>query len=219
MYEVKICKGFRSLDGTAYELNRAERIVGLWPRVIAFLAISLLLSAYSTYIGVGQESLSKYIYDVSSGQFAAMKGLFGIGQVIQGVIKTALFMFFSAIIFWIFTDLEFRKLLVVQLFPTAVYLAEKIVLLPLRFYFGIDTVSSPFSFGVIAQYIFNNEWLHHFFAMISIFAIWIIYIQYRYLIKISDKSKKVIFSIVIFTNLFIWLFASLFSYIKFEVLL
>lgn len=218
-FQVRPLRGLFSPYVTAHQLNQAEQIRGVWTRTSILLALSLILSVISAYFGVGNESLSRLIYDVSPSEFENMKAVFGIGQVLQGVVITTIFIFFPAFVFWVFTDIEYRKLVVIGLMTAAITLIEKLILIPLQVFWGIDKASSPFGLGVAAQYLTGLEFLIYLLGMVSIFSIWIMVVQYKYLKVITEKSRGLILVITISTNLFIWIFSALFSYIKFEVML
>ncbi|MDF1508163.1 hypothetical protein PZE06_08195 [Robertmurraya sp. DFI.2.37] len=217
-YQVQIWKGLTSPYVSAHQINKAEKLNGIWKWTVRLLLISLILSGISAYLGIGNESLSKLIYDTTSSEFQTIKGLFAIGQVVQSTVTTAILIFLPALIFWIFTDIEYYKLVVVQLFVAGIWLLEKIVFFPLQFYFGLDHASSPFSLGILAQYITDYQLLSHFFGEISLFSIWVMFIQYKYLSVITEKSPRIILLLIVSIQLFFWIFTALFSYIKFEVL-
>lgn len=217
-YQVQIWKGLTSPYVSAHQINKAEKLNGIWKWTVQLLLISLILSGISAYLGIGNESLSKLIYDTTSSEFQTIKGLFAIGQVVQSTVTTAILIFLPALIFWIFTDIEYYKLVVVQLFVAGIWLLEKIVFFPLQFYFGLDHASSPFSLGILAQYITDYQLLSHFFGEISLFSIWVMFIQYKYLSVITEKSPRIILLLIVSIQLFFWIFTALFSYIKFEVL-
>lgn len=217
-FQVRLWKGLTTPYLTAHQLHKAERITGIWKWLALLLLFTLILSGTSAYFGIGNEQLSKLIYDTSSSEFATIKGLFAIGQLLQAVLVTAILIFLPALILWIFTDSEYLKLVVIQLFVASIYLVEKIIIFPMELYFGLDHASSPFSLGILAQYITDYRFIFNFFGEISLFSVWSIILQYQYLKVISEKNPKQLLLLIISINLFLWLLAALFSYIKFEVL-
>lgn len=217
-FKVRLWKGLTAPYDSSYQLKRAEQINGLWTRTAFLLLIVLIVSGISAYFGIGNEQLSKLIYDSSSTKFESIKGLYGVGQVLQSVLVTALSVFLPALIFWIFTDVGYLKLVVVQLFVTFIFILEKIITLPFQLAFGIDNASSPFSLGIIAQYITKYELLANFLGAITLFSIWAMVLQFKYLRGITEKSTRVILVLILSINLFLWIFEALFSFIKFEVL-
>lgn len=219
LFQVRLFRGLFSPYVTAHQLHKAEEIRGIWTRTTIILVISLILAGISAFFGIGNEAVSKQIYDVSSAEFEMMKALFAAGQMIQSLLITTALIFFPALVFWVFTDIEYSKLVVIGLLTAAITLIEKIILIPFQLFFGIEEVSSPFGLGVVTQYITEFEFLNYLLGTVSIFSIWIMVLQYRYLKWTTEKKKGLILLIVLATNLFIWIFSSLFSYIKFEIML
>lgn len=217
-FQIRLWKGLTTPYVTAHQLHKAESYTGIWKRTTTLLIVALILSSISAYFGIGNEQMSKLIYNSSASEFEAIKGLFAIGQVLQYIIVTAILIFFPALIFWIFTDIGYRKLVVIQLYMVTIFLIEKVVAIPMQLWFGLDYASSPFSLGIIAQYITDNEFLINFFGEISLFAILAITLQFNYLKVVTEKTQKLLLLLILATNLFIWIFTALFSFIKFEVL-
>lgn len=218
-YQVRIWKGLTTPYVSAHQLNKAEKYDGVWKWTTIFLLITLALSGISAFLGIGSGQLSKLIYETSPSEFQAAKGLFAVGQILQSLLVTVILIFFSALVFWVFTDIEYRKLMVVQLFVICIHLIEKLIAIPLHFYFGLDNISSPFSLGVIAQYLTDYEILINFLGEISLFSIWTMILQYKFLRIITEVSNRRLYILIISINLFFWIFSALFTYIKFEVFL
>lgn len=217
-FHVQLWRGLRTPYISSHQLNKAEKYTGIWKKTALLLVVAFLLATISAYFGIGSEQLSKLIYEASTTQFSTIKALFAVGQVVQSIIVTAAIIFLPALIFWIFTDVEYRKLVVMQLFIASIFLIEKMIALPMELYWGLDHASSPFSLGVIAQYLTNYELVSNFFGEISLFTLWAVILQFKYLRVITEKSVKHILILILSINLFMWIFAALFTYIKFEVL-
>lgn len=217
-FQVQLWRGLLSPYISAHQLHKAEKYAGIWKKTGLLLVLTFILSSASAYFGIGNEQLSKLIYDTSASEFSTIKALFAVGQVVQAIIVTAMLIFFPALILWIFSDIEYRKLVVMQLYVASIFLIEKVITLPLQFYWGIDHASSPFSLGVIAQYLTDYELVSNFFGEISLFSIWAIILQFKYLRIITTKSARLILLLILSINLFMWIIAALFTYIKFEVL-
>lgn len=217
-FQVQLWKGLKEPYVTAHQLNKADKIVGLWKWITLLLLFTLVLSGTSAIFGVGNEQLSKLIYDTSHSEFMMIKVVFALGQVLQALIVTAVLIFLPSLVLWIFMDVDYHKLVVIQLYVTTIYLIEKGITFPMQIYFGLDHASLPFSLGIMAQSITDYKFITNFFGEVSLFALWSIILQYRYLKVVSEKNRKQLLFVIISINLFLWIFAALFSYIKFEVL-
>lgn len=215
-YQVQLWKGLASPYVSSHQLNKAEQFRGIWKKTALILFLTFIISAISSYFGVGNEQLSKLIYETSSSEFESIKGLYAIGQVLQSLIVAAILIFFPALVFWVFTDIEYRKLVVIQLFVASIFIVEKVISLPLQFFIGLDLASSPFSLGVIAQYLTDYEIIINFLGEVSLFSIWAMVLQFKFLRVITEKRSSILLILILSINLFLWIFTALFSFIKFE---
>lgn len=216
IYRVQLFRGLKEPYIIGHQLTKAEKIEGTWKYTIILTFVSLLIYSISAYLGIGSENLSKQIYELTTSEYEAIKLLFAVGQVIIGVIGTIIFIFFPALVFWLFSDNDYIKLVNIQLIITTVHLLEKAISIPFHYYLGLDQVSLPFSLGVIAQYVTDYRFIILFLAQISIFQIWILILQYTYVKAIMNRNNKIVLSIVLGTNIFIWLVLALYSYVEFE---
>jgi hypothetical protein len=219
IYRVQLFRGLKEPYIIGHQLTKSEKIEGTWKYTIILTLASLLIYSISAYLGIGNETLSNQIYQLTSSEFEASKLLFAAGQVLIGVLGTILFIFLPAFVFWVFSDTDYIKLVNIQLIITTIILLEKAISIPFHFYLGLDQVSLPFSLGVIAQYVTDNRFIILALAQITFFQIWALTLQYTYVKSILDRSNKVVLAIVITTNLFIWLAIALYSYIDFEKIL
>lgn len=184
-----------------------------------FILLSGLIFGFSAYLGVDSEYLSKKLTSIPRAEYEMNKLLFLTGQIIQGLVFGAIMHFLPALFFWTVTDLEFKRLLTIQLFIMPILLLEKLLIIPMALYLGLTKISSPFSLGIIGQYLTGNEFVIHFLAYISLFKIWTIFIEYKYLKAMSDQNPKIILLLILAINLIIWLFAALLSFIQMDKIL
>jgi hypothetical protein len=219
IYRVQLFRGLKDPYIIGHQLTKAEKIEGTWKYTLILTFASFLLYAISAYLGIGSETLSKQIYQLTVAEFEVTKLLFAIGQVLAGVIATLLFIFFPALVFWLFSDTEYIKFINIQLILTTIILLEKAISIPFHYYLGLDLISLPYSLGVIGQYITDYRYIILFLAEITFFQVWIILLQYTYVKGLINRSKGVVITIVILTNVFIWLVLALYSYIDFEKIL
>ncbi|MDZ5471859.1 hypothetical protein SM124_08865 [Bacillus sp. 31A1R] len=218
-YQVQLLRSLFQPFVYSYQLKQAERIEGIWGRTVLLMIITIIISSISAYFGIGNEILSNKIHELTPEQFEIMKVFFALGQVLNGIVITALYIFFPSLLIWLFADIEYKKLVIIQLLVVTILLFEKLIIIPLHLFLGIDQDSSPFSFGVMAQYITNYKLIIYFLSAITLFKIWAIVIQYKYLKSMSQKSPAFILVILLSINLLFWVFNALFSYIQFEKLI
>ncbi|WP_226679082.1 hypothetical protein [Mesobacillus jeotgali] len=216
---IEVFRGLFNHNYYTYKLRGAERFPGVWKKTILFILLSGLIFGISAYLGVDSEYISKKLTSIPRAEYEMNKLLFLAGQVIQGLVFGAIMLFLPAMFFWTVTDLEFKRLLTIQLFVMPIVLLEKLLIVPMAIYLGLTKISSPFTLGVIAQYITGNDFIIQFLAYISIFKIWAIFIEYKYLKAMTDKNPKIVLLLILAIHLIIWLFAALFSFIQMDKIL
>ncbi|MFT9600530.1 hypothetical protein [Mesobacillus sp.] len=216
---INVLRGLFNYKDYTYKLRDIEDVPGVWKKITLLILLSGLLFGISAYFGIGSEYLSRKLTSVSREEYEMQKLLFMIGQAILGLFFGAIMIFLPALFYWTLSDLELKKLLTIQLFVMPIFLLEKVLAIPLALSLGLIQVSSPFSLGIIAQYITGNDFIIYFLSYLSIFKIWAVFIEYKYLRMLTDRNPKIILLIILAINLVIWLFASLFSFIQFEKIL
>lgn len=218
-YRVQLLRGYREPSYVSYQLQRAETITGIWNRIALFVICWGVLYGLSTYLGLGTEQLSKEMASIAPAQFELQKLLFTGGRFAQGMITAVIFIFLPSLFFWAITSIEYKKLLAIQLFLIVMLTIEKIINVPIFLLLGLTEQSSPFSLGIIAQYISTNEFIIRLLSGISIFKIAIIVCQYYFVKALSDTKGKLLFFYVIAINVLLLLLTVVFVYIPVEKLL
>jgi hypothetical protein len=219
MNRIHVLRGLFYPDLYTYKLRDSEYVPGVWKNTTMLVLLSGLIFGISAYFGIGSEYLSKNLTAVSRENYELHKLLFMIGQLIWGLFYGVAVIFIPALFFWTFSDIELKKFVTVQLYVMPVLLLEKVINIPLATGLGLIKTSSPFSLGVIAQYITNNDFIIYFLAAITLFKIWAIFIEYKYIKMLTGKRPGIVLLLVIGINLIFWLFSALFSFIQFEKIL
>lgn len=217
-FHVRLIQGLIKPARFQYQLKHADNITGVWTKLALLFVCSLILFSIEAYVGIGTESLANDLTSLTTAEFEARKLLFGVGHALFGMIYPVLIIFIPALIFLIFFEANFQKLVITQQFVLTILLIEKAVLLPFLLLLGIDRSVSPFSFGVISNYLSFNEIVSHFFGVISLFKIAVLFFQYYFLRAILQVDKREIVIFVIVINVLFWILSTFFSYIQFEKL-
>ncbi|WLR55371.1 hypothetical protein LC048_24430 [Mesobacillus subterraneus] len=216
---VEVLRGLFNYKYYTYKLRDAEHVPGIWKNTILLTILSGLVFGISAYFGIGSEYLSKELTSIPREEYEMQKLLFMAGQTILGLVFGIIMIFLPALFFWTLSDLELKKLLAVQIFVLPILLFEKLIGIPLALTLGLTQVSSPFALGTIAQYITGNDFIIYLLATISIFKVWVIFIEYMYLKMLTGKKTAIILLMVIGFNLVIWLFSALISFVQFDKIL
>lgn len=211
-----LIRGLKHPNYFTYELKNNESIGRVWMQVVALIALSGFISGISAFYGIGSEYLARSLIGMPAEQYEMQKALFVTGQTLWGLFYGTMVIFLSAFWFWSLTDTEFKRYVVMQLLVMLILLLEKLLLIPISLYLGVPEASSPFSLGPIVQSFTDHSVLVTFFASISIFKVWVIWVQYQYVRALTEKSRAVVWALVLGLNLSYWLLGALFSIIQFE---
>ncbi len=216
IYQLQLVKGLLRPTDSFYRLEQAEEIRGLWSRLSLLVFFSIFISFTSGYLGVQAEPVSTYIVKNTPAIFEWKKMLFAIGAAVWGLIYPLVIIFIPTLLFWTFLEVNFRKLIALQAFVYFIYLLEFCLLIGLHLFFAIPRESSPFTLGVLAQYVTDNQLVINFFSFISLFQLWTIFFQYQFLKRVSPKSPRYIFLLIMIVTLVFWVFSALFTSIHVE---
>lgn len=214
-----VLRGLFYPDLYTYKLRDSEYVPGVWKNTTMLLLLSGLIFGISAYFGIGSEYLSKKLTSISQENYELHKLLFMFGQIIWGLFYGAAMIYIPALFFWTLSDISLKKFVTVQQFVLPILLLEKIIIIPLATTLGLIKTSSPFSLGVIAQYITGNDFIIYFLAAISLFKVWAIFIEYKYVKMLTGKKPGMVLLMVIGINLVFWLFSALFSFVQIEKIL
>lgn len=218
LYKMKVLKGLFQPGTTLYQLQRAEVMTGVIPKLLLLYLVTFIIFAVSTYFGIGAETYSGTITDQTKAEFEAGKLLLFGGKLASSVLYTTLFIWLAALFFWIMLEISYIKAVIVQMFVFTVHLFEQAITVPILVFFDLNQVSNPFSFGVISQYLFENEFWQHFFGAITLFHFLAISVLFYYLKNLSERNKYGTFTVIVLFYLIIWMLTALLAYVEVPVI-
>jgi hypothetical protein len=184
------------------QLKEAERVKNVTIVVLILLFSSVVLSLLRAYFGIGTEELTKHLDRYTSEQFAFSQLLFAFGHALGGLFVPILFLFISSVIYYLLLEIDFAKLLTIQLPVLLIFLLEDIVLFPLQLFFGVKDLFSPFSLSVWGPYITKHTFIWSLLRTVSVFSIWAISLQIIALRSLTEKPVQRVAMIVITVYLF-----------------
>jgi hypothetical protein len=184
------------------QLREAERVKNVISVALLLLLINVILSLLRAYFGIGTEELTTHLEQYTGEQFAFLQLLFAFGHALGGLCVPLLFLFISSIIYYLLFDMDFVKLLTIQLPILLIFLLEDLVLFPFQLFFGVKDLFSPFSLGVWAPYITKHVFIWALLRTVSLFSIWAVSIQIIALRSLTEKSVQRVTMIVIAVYLF-----------------
>ncbi|MFC4402943.1 hypothetical protein [Gracilibacillus xinjiangensis] len=193
-------------------IKHAEHISNIWKTMILLIAASFLIYGWMAGLGMGSNLLSSSITDIPNSLYNADKFWFVIGRALFGLLFSVIILFLVSYYFYLVTELPYRMILVMQQVVFFVMLMERIIWIPLYTYMGLDWYVSPFSFGIIASYFTEITWIQTFFGSISLFQIWILFFQVKFILKLSIMEKYKVWIAVIALHLIGYVIVTLLSF-------
>lgn len=216
IYQTQLFKGLFKPQISLYQLQKAEAVKKVVPKLLFLYLISLTIFAISTYFGIGTETYSGNIQN-SSEKYESGKLLLLAGRLVASLIYPTLFIWFAALFFWLALDIPYFKIVIVQMFTLTLLLVGQLITLPVLVLLDLNHVSNPFSFGVVSQYVIDHEYWTSFFGSITLFHFVAILVQYNYFRFLSEKNRFVIMIFIILFYLLLWFFEGLLAFIKISV--
>jgi len=215
MYQLNVFKLLTSLDDHLYRIKEAERINNIKKYLVLFTLGGMFIYVWMGYLGIGSDLILNSRFNFSPEIYESNKFWFIIGRALFGVLYALGVIFLPALIFkWLFSEIQFNKLVTMQLAVFLILLVERLTWIPLVTIFGLDWYTSPLSLGVIASYITSRSWLIYFLGSISLFQVFIIWFQIRFLTRLFEMNKLHIYIAVIFLHFIEWWLVALVTFIS-----
>lgn len=218
--EVKLIRGLRQPSYFFYQLKETEVLRGYKQKVFLVFLLSAIVFALVSSLGIGMDPLSKELTTLSPFTLEMEKFLFLLGRIISGLLYAAIILFVPALIFWTISDEgEYRKLVIIQSLVLLILLIERLTYIPLSLFLSLDWFSSPLSLGVIAQYITSKPFIIYLLGCFSLFKIWVFYIQYKGIKRLTQQKNWLIWLVILLTNLLFWSVTAFMAFLDFSTLI
>ncbi|WP_404457102.1 hypothetical protein [Oceanobacillus kapialis] len=201
-----------SMDDHLVRIKEAESIKRVWKVNVLLVLISLILYGYMAYLGMGTNILSPEAQTLEPLAYEQQKFWFLVGRGTVGLLFALFILFIPSVYFSLLVDIPYRKMVIMQQVVLFVLLIERAIWIPLAVFNGLDWYVSPVSFGIIASYLTDIPWLIYFFGAISLFQIWVIWFQVRYLRNLTEMKKQWIWVYVILFHFFMWALTALLAF-------
>ncbi|CDQ21522.1 hypothetical protein SAMN05192559_11177 [Halobacillus karajensis] len=203
-YSINLIKLLTSREDHLFKLNEAERLKNVWNLLFFLFIFTMLTYVWTAWLGLGTDTISANMTDLNRVEYETRKAWFLIGRVGFALLLFLFILFISSFFFWLFNNVSYKKLFILQMNVLLVMLIERTTWIPLMIYAGIDWYVSPFSFGVIASYFTTIDWVIYFFGAVSIFQLFIIWYQVKCLSWLSNTKIGWIWVGVVFWHLLLW---------------
>ncbi|WP_040227682.1 hypothetical protein [Bhargavaea cecembensis] len=170
------------LDGSAMRGFRS-RVVGL------FVSAAILYALMDMW-GIGTRGLTPITALGGEEAFALARILSLAGAVIWALVYTAFHLYGIAFILHKLTSVDFRKLVVLQLFVTGILLLEKAIVFIVFLVNGAAAPVSFLSFGPLAATFLTYPFLIYFLNQLSIGTAIVIAFQFRFIRRFLPEANR-----------------------------
>jgi hypothetical protein len=207
-------------------LNQREltdRMDGSTMRGFRWRVAGLFLSAVVLYAlmdmwGVGSRGLTPIAVSGAEETFALRRILSLAAAILWSALYTAFHLYGVAFILHKLTNAEYRKLIVLQLFVTAILLLEKAVVFAFFLLSGAATPVSPLSFGPLASTFLTYPFLIYFLNQLSVGTALVVAFQFRFIRQILPDAGRSLLWILLGLQVLMALAVSLYGMIPAEQL-
>ncbi|MET3683068.1 hypothetical protein ABID56_001158 [Alkalibacillus flavidus] len=199
-------------DAQFYRLEKEETIRDQWKVQLWLIAATLIAYIVMSLYGMGTESLSDRLTELSTAEYVASQFWFVIGRMVYALILAIGVLYLVSYYFYLWTKIPYKKLVLMQQVALFAIIIERILWIPLFVIFGVDWNMSPMSFGVIAVYLTDHQWLINPLGALSVIQIWIAYFQGIYLRRFATLERWQVWLIVVGLHLFIYIMIGVLTY-------
>ncbi|WP_339230493.1 hypothetical protein NSQ77_09225 [Oceanobacillus sp. FSL K6-2867] len=208
-YRVHLFRLLFSMEDDLFRIKKAERIQQLWKVSVVLVLAAIAVYLWMAYLGLGTERISGVAVTLSDLTYETSKLWFLLGRGLYAILFAAFILFFPGFLFYLLTGIPYQKLVIMQQIVLVVMLMERLLWIPLVIVAGLNWQVSPLSLGIIASYITEVPWVIYFFGAITLFQLWIIWFQVKYLSVFSEMKKFVIAINVILLHFLGWCLTAL----------
>lgn len=212
-YTLQLFRFVFAVDDHIFRIGKAETVRNPWKAMLLLGLLSMVVYGGMSMLGMGSTPISSGAVLLDPAEYEIRKLWFVMGRIAFAVIFALFVLFIPTLIFYWVTKVPFKKILLMQVVVLFVMLLERILWIPMAIFIGLDWYVSPFSLGVIASYMTDISLLIYLFGAISVFQLWIITLQIKFLSKLTTIHKGWIYATVILLHVTIWTVTAVVSYV------
>lgn len=204
IYSLQLFRLLFAVDDHIFRIGKAEEIKRPWNLIAVLSLVTVAIYVWMAMLGIGSASLSSGVALADPSAYELNKLWFSVGRAIYSLVFVAFILLVPSLLFYWVTKVPFKKLLLMQIVVLFVLLVERLLWIPLSVYADLAWYVSPLSFGIIASYVTDIPFLIYLLGSISLFQLWIIGFQLRFLTKLSSVHQAWVWSAVILFHLVVW---------------
>ncbi|MCW1928862.1 hypothetical protein [Bhargavaea beijingensis] len=187
-------------------------------RIAGLFISAAVLYALMNMWGIGTRDLTPIAVSGAEGTFALRRILSLASAILWSVIYTAFHVYAVAFILHKLTSAGYRKLVVLQLFVTAILLLEKAIVFAVFLVSGAAAPVSPLSFGPLALTFMTYPPLIYLFNQLSIGTALVVAYQFRFIRLLLPEAGRGLLWILLGLQVLMALAVSLYGMVPAEQL-
>ncbi|WP_077624152.1 hypothetical protein [Sediminibacillus massiliensis] len=211
VYSSNIVKLFFHPEDHLFRIREAEKITHTTRLTFLLIGLCLVVYGWMSWLGIGSAPISANAVTMPQPNYETAKVWFLIARLAYALLFALFILTVPTCFFWLFYNIPFKKIVIMQLLVLSVLLVERLLWIPLFIYAGLEWYVSPLSFGIIASRLTEIPLLIHLLGVISIFQLWIVGFQVRYLSYLSKVYKAWIWTGVLLFHFTVWFIAAFVS--------
>ena len=133
-YSIHLIKLFTSREDHLFKLNEAERLKNVWNLLFFLLGLTILTYVWTAWLGLGTDAISANMSDLNRVEYEMRKAWFLIGRAGFAILLFLFTLFISSFFFWLFNNVSYKKLFILQMNVLLIMLIERITWIPLMVY-------------------------------------------------------------------------------------
>ncbi|MFZ3589872.1 hypothetical protein ACOI1C_11455 [Bacillus sp. DJP31] len=219
---IQALRGFFQPKSYIHRLTSQEQtsIKPIIVKLSFLLLVSLVVSILYSLMGYGTEVISKGLADYSTSEIAALQTFHTVGLLLKGFFYPIFYLTLSVLLsYFFFRESSLIVYIHIHLYFIAFIMLNHVAQVFLFYTWGIPSISSPFSLGIVGQLLFNHPFLIHFMSYLNLFFIAGIVLLFILLNRISSKKPMINALIVVGIHLFLALLGAGISMINIDAML
>jgi len=207
-------KFWDSVRRPQYFMDMVEKseIRGYKLRVFIVFLLAMVLFAARNSWGMGTENLTALFAGHLNDTYVVARFLSLIGTILWAILYLAFHYYGVSYVLYIFTEIPYKWIRMIQLYVIAILLAEKAIIFAVFYFVGYTTPLSFMSLAPMATYVIDIDYIIYIINQLTVATALTIVVQYIFLSKYEAlENKKSLLVKIILLQLFLAILVGLYS--------
>lgn len=206
-------KFWHSLTHPTYFTQIVEEgeLIGYKKRSLTVFILCIFLFTAREFWGMGTESLTTLFATDAQDQYYVARLLSMVGTILWAILYFCFHYYGVTYFLHLFTEIPYKWIQKVQLYVVTFLLIEKAILFAVFYGVGYTTTFSFLSLAPLAQQMIETDFVLFTINQITVATVLTIIVQYTFLSKWEEESRKSLLAKIIILQLFIAIFIGMIS--------